>query len=282
MAKIKKARGIFGNFTNLLFLIAMAMIFAMPFIFLISRSLMAMDELLRFPPLFFPRNPTLQNFTDLANMMADSWVPYSRYIFNTLFVTVAGTFGHIMVASLAAYVLAKHHFPGQKLFFNIIILALMFAPQVTQIPNYLIMSKIGLIDTYGALILPAIGLPVGLFLMKQFMEQLPDSVLESAKIDGASELRTFVVIAMPMVKPAWLTLMIISVQQLWNLDGRTFIFTEKLKMLPVAFQQIGMAGIARTGVNSVTVILMLSIPVLVFLFNQSKMIETMASSGLKE
>lgn len=282
MAKIKKARGVFGNFTNMLFLIVMAVIFAMPFVFLISRSMMAMDELLRFPPLFFPRNPTIQNFTDLANLMADSWVPYSRYIFNTFFVTVAGTFGHIMVASLAAYVLAKHKFPGQKLFFNIIILALMFAPQVTQIPNYLIMSKIGLIDTYGALILPAIGLPVGLFLMKQFMEQLPDSVLESAKIDGASELRTFVTIAMPMVKPAWLTLMIISVQQLWNLDGRTFIFTEKLKMLPVAFQQIGMAGIARTGVNSVTVILMLSIPVLVFLFNQSKMIETMATSGLKE
>lgn len=280
--KKNQARGLFGNFINIFFLLVMSVVFALPIIFMISRSFMSIDELFLIPPLVFSRNPSMQNYLDLINIMNNTWVPFSRYIFNTVFVTSVGTFLHIIVASLAAYVLAKHKFPGSKLFFAIIIMALMFAQQVTMIPNYLIMSKLGFIDTFLSLIVPAIGLPLGLFLMKQFMEQIPNSLLESAKIDGANELRVFFQIAMPMVKPAWLTLMIISVQQLWNLDGRNFIFTEQLKMLPTAFQQINLGGIARTGVSAVTGVFMLGVPVVIFIFNQRRMIETMAKSGLKE
>ncbi|MBN2510064.1 MAG: carbohydrate ABC transporter permease [Spirochaetales bacterium] len=278
----KHARGVFGNLSNLVFLLLMAGIFMFPLVFIIARAFMPLDELLRFPPLFFPRNPTFQNFVDLANLMAGSWVPFGRYIFNTVFITVVGSFGHIMVASLAAYVLAKHKFPGATAMFTIVIFSLMFAPQVTMIPNYLILTRLRFIDTYWALIIPAFALPIGLFLMKQFMEQLHDSLLESAKIDGANELTIFMVIAMPMVKPAWLTLMIISVQQMWNMDGRSYIFTEQYKMLPIAFQQIVQGGIARTGPAAVNVLVMLIVPLTVFLINQARMVETMATSGLKE
>jgi len=276
------ARSIIGNIISFSFLLLMSSVFALPIVFMISRSFMPLDELFRIPPLVFSRNPTIQNYIDLVNIMNNSWVPFSRYIFNTVFVTAAGTFFHIIIASLAAYVLAKHKFPGANLFFTIVILALMFAPQVTMIPNYLIMAKLGFIDTHLSLIIPAIGLPLGLFLMKQFMEQIPVALLESARIDGAGEINIFFRIAMPMVKPAWLTLMIISVQQLWNLDGRNFIFSEQLKMLPIAFQQIALGGVARAGVGAVTGIFMLAVPVTVFVLNQSKMIQTMATSGIKE
>jgi ABC-type glycerol-3-phosphate transport system permease component len=282
MRKRKPNRGVFGSFLNIFFLSTMALIFILPIIFMISRALMPLDELFLVPPRFIVRNPTLENFRDLANLMANSWVPFVRYIFNTVLITVVGTVGHVFIASLAAYVLAKHHFPGRNVFFSIVILSLMFAPQVTMIPNYLIMSKIRFVDTYLSLIVPAFAFPLGLFLMKQFMEQIPDSLLESAKIDGAGEIRVFLSIAMPSVRPAWLTLIIISVQQLWNLDGRNFIFTEELKTLPLAFQQIALAGIARAGVGSVVVLVMLAVPVVVFVLNQSRMIETMAASGIKE
>jgi ABC-type glycerol-3-phosphate transport system permease component len=282
MSRRKPNRGIFGNFLNVFFLAMMALIFVLPLVFMISRALMPLDEIFLVPPRFFVRNPTLQNFRDLGNLMANSWVPYVRYIFNTVLITVAGTVGHVFIASLAAYVLAKHKFPGRNAFFTVVILSLMFAPQVTMIPNYLIMSRIGFVDTYLSLIVPAFAFPLGLFLMKQFMEQIHDSLLESAKIDGAGEIRIFLQIAMPSVKPAWLTLIIISVQQLWNLDGRNFIFSEELKTLPLAFQQIALAGIARAGVGSVVVLVMLAVPVVVFVLNQSRMIETMAASGIKE
>lgn len=282
MSRLKPNRGIFGNFLNVFFLVAMAVVFVLPLVFMVSRALMPLDEIFLVPPRFFVRNPTLQNFRDLGNLMANSWVPYVRYIFNTVLITVVGTVGHVFIASLAAFVLAKHKFPGRNAFFTVVIFSLMFAPQVTMIPNYLIMSKIGFVDTYLSLIVPAFAFPLGLFLMKQFMEQIHDSLLDSAKIDGAGEIRTFLQIAMPTVRPAWLTLIIISVQQLWNLDGRNFIFSEELKTLPLAFQQIALAGIARAGVGSVVVLVMLAVPVIVFVLNQSRMIETMAASGIKE
>lgn len=140
--------------------------------------------------------------------MGKSWVTFSRYIFNTVFITVVGTFGHLIIASMGAFVLAKYDFPGSKLFFNIVVTALMFNGYVTAIPNYLIISKLGWIDTYWAIIIPAFAAPMGLFLMKQFMEGIPMSLVEAAKIDGASQWRIFINIVMPNVKPAWLTLII--------------------------------------------------------------------------
>ena len=231
---------------------------------------------------FLVKNPTLTNFHDVFVLMSQSWVPFSRYIFNTVFITVVGTFGHLFVASLCAYALAKHNFPGQKVIFWVIVTALMFSTQVTAIPNYLIMSKAGFLDSYISLILPAIAKPLGLFLMKQFMEQIPSSLLEAARIDGASEVTTFWRIAMPQVKPAWLTLIIFCFQDLWNLQGSNYIYTEQLKTLPYALSQISAAGISRAGATAAVSVIMMIVPIVIFVVSQSNIIETMASSGIKE
>lgn len=264
----------------LLFLIALAMVF--PLVFAVSSALKPLDELFLFPPKVFAQNPTMDNFQDLFVTMGKSWVTFSRYIFNTVFITVVGTAGHLIIASMGAFVLAKYEFPGSKLFFSIVVTALMFNGYVTAIPNYLIISKLGWIDTYWAIIVPAFAAPMGLFLMKQFMEGLPMSLVEAAMIDGASRWKIFNQIIMPNVKPAWLTLIIFSVQNLWNNKAATFIYSEEKKTLVYALQQIQSGGIARTGQAAAVTVVVMVVPILIFVLSESQILETMASSGLKD
>lgn len=264
----------------LLFLIALAMVF--PLVFAVSSALKPLDELFLFPPKVFAQNPTMDNFQDLFVTMGKSWVTFSRYIFNTVFITVVGTAGHLIIASMGAFVLAKYEFPGSKLFFSIVVTALMFNGYVTAIPNYLIISKLGWIDTYWAIIVPAFAAPMGLFLMKQFMEGLPMSLVEAAMIDGASRWKIFIQIIMPNVKPAWLTLIIFSVQNLWNNKAATFIYSEEKKTLVYALQQIQSGGIARTGQAAAVTGVVMVVPILIFVLSESQILETMASSGLKD
>ncbi|WP_020620507.1 carbohydrate ABC transporter permease [Paenibacillus daejeonensis] len=255
---------------------------AIPLIYVINNAFKPLDELFIFPPKLFVRNPTFENFGDLLQVMKGSWVPFSRYIFNTFFITAAGTAGHILLASAAAYPLAKHKFRGHKVLFTIIVLSLMFSPHVTAIPNYMIMSSIGWIDSYKALIIPAFAFPLGLYLMKQFMEQIPDALLEAAKIDGASEYRIFWQIVMPLVKPAWLTLLILMMQMLWGADGGSFIYSEQLKTMHFAMGQIIQGGIARAGAGAAVAVVVMIVPIVTFLLSQSSVIQTMASSGMKD
>ena len=264
----------------LLFLIALAMVF--PLVFAVSSALKPLDELFLFPPKVFAQNPTMDNFQDLFVTMGKSWVTFSRYIFNTVFITVVGTAGHLIIASMGAFVLAKYEFPGSKMFFSIVVTALMFNGYVTAIPNYLIISKLGWIDTYWAIIVPAFAAPMGLFLMKQFMEGLPMSLVEAAMIDGASRWKIFIQIIMPNVKPAWLTLIIFSVQNLWNNKAATFIYSEEKKTLVYALQQIQSGGIARTGQAAAVTVVVMVVPILIFVLSESQILETMASSGLKD
>jgi ABC-type glycerol-3-phosphate transport system permease component len=264
----------------MLFLVAIAMVF--PLVFAVSSSLKPLDELFLFPPKVFAQNPTLDNFQDLFVTMGKSWVTFSRYIFNTVFITAAGTAGHLIIASLGAFVLSKYEFPGSKLFFTIVVTALMFNGYVTAIPNYLIISKLGWIDTYWAVIIPAFAAPMGLFLMKQFMEGIPMSLIEAAMIDGAGLGKIFLQIVMPNVKPAWLTLIIFSVQSLWNNKAATFIYSEEEKTLVYALQQIQSGGIARTGQAAAVTVVVMIVPITIFILSESRILETMASSGLKE
>lgn len=264
----------------MLFLVAIAMVF--PLVFAVSSSLKPLDELFLFPPKVFAQNPTLDNFQDLFVTMGKSWVTFSRYIFNTVFITAAGTAGHLIIASLGAFVLSKYEFPGSKLFFTIVVTALMFNGYVTAIPNYLIISKLGWIDTYWAVIIPAFAAPMGLFLMKQFMEGIPMSLIEAAMIDGAGLGKIFLQIVMPNVKPAWLTLIIFSVQSLWNNKAATFIYSEQKKTLVYTLQQIQSGGIARTGQAAAVTVVVMIVPITIFILSESRILETMASSGLKE
>ena len=271
--------GDLGIYT-LLTIIAVAMAF--PLVFSVAMSLKPLDELFRFPPKVFPDHPTFDNFSDLIVTMGQSWVPFSRYLINTVFITFVGTFGHVLIASMAAFVLAKYDFPGGKTFFKIVVTALMFTGYVTGIPNFVIMSKIGIIDTYFAVILPAFAAPIGLFLMKQFMESLPNSLIEAAHLDGAGESRIFWSIVMPNVKPAWLTISIFSVQSLWNTNAATVIRTESKKTLVYALQQIQAGGIARTGQAAAVTVVVMLVPITIFILFQGQIVETMSSSGLKD
>ena len=275
-------RSFSGDVTLFLVLFLMGLVMVLPIVLAVSNALKPLDELFVFPPRFIVRHPTLENFVDVFRIMSDSWIPFSRYIFNTVSITVLGTGGHLIIASMCAYALSKHKFPGRNIIFAIITTALMFSGQVTAIPNYLIISKIGWIDSHVAIIIPALAKPLGLFLMKQFMEQIPDTLLEAARIDGASEIHTFFRIAMPQVKSAWLTLIIFSFQDLWNAQGSNYIYSEELKTLPYALSQIAAGGIARAGATAAVTVIMMIVPIAIFIISQSNIIETMASSGIKE
>ena len=278
----KPNRSIIGDIALYLFLLMVAFIMAFPIIYAVNSALKPLDELFKFPPTVFAQHPTMDNFSDLFVTMGKSWVTFPRYAFNTVFITGVGTAGHLIIASMGAFVLAKYEFPGNQSFFKLVTVAMMFTGYVTQIPNYLILNKLGWIDTYWAIIIPAFASPMGLFLMKQFMEGLPSTLIEAAKIDGANEWRVFSKIVMPNVKPALMTMIIFSVQGLWNNKAATFIYSEEKKTLVYALQQIQAGGIARTGQGAAVLVVVMIIPILIFVFSESQILETMASSGLKE
>ena len=275
-----RSRG--GDVVNFLFLCAVGVFMALPLVYIIVNSFKPLDEIFMFPPRFFVRNPTMNNFSELYIVLADSWVPFSRYVFNTLFITATGTLFHVLFASMAAFALCKIDLPGKNVLFFIVVNSLMFTPAVTGVPNYMIMTNLRLTDTYASIILPAVGSSMGLFLMKQFMSTVPDALIEAAKIDGAQQMTIFWRVVMPQVKPAWLTLVIFCVQSLWNANGGVYIYTEHMKTLPYALSQIVGGGIARTGVASTVSLIMLVVPVCTFILTQSNIVETMASSGIKE
>lgn len=280
--KRKLNRSMAGN-TLLFVLMGICGVFmVLPLVMIINNALKPLDELYQFPPRIFVRNPTLENFSDLFVLMNDSWVPFSRYILNTFIITGSGMVGHVIVASLAAYPLAKHHFPGKDLLFSMVVLAMMFSWTVTQIPQYAIISWLGINNTYLALILPAFSFSMGLYLMKQFMEQLPDSLMESARIQGANEWQIFWRIVMPNVKPAWLTLAIFQFQSMWGNTGGLFLRDEQLKPLQYALQQITAGGVARAGAAAAVTFIIAAVPVTFFLICQSSILETMTTSGMKD
>lgn len=253
-----------------------------PLVYTVVSAFKPLSEIFIFPPRLTVDNPTLNNFYDLGTIIDGFDVPFSRYAFNTLLITGLGTAGTVLFGSMAAFPLAKYKFPGSKLMSNIIVYALMFNATVTAIPNYLIMSTLGMVDTYWAVILPAVGSTLGLYLMKNFMVQIPDSILEAAKIDGASEFQIYWKVIMPLCKPAWITLVILSFQQMWGTTGGIFIYSEELKPISYVLTQLVSGGIARTGVSSAVSLIMLIVPVTVFIISQSNVIETMATSGMKE
>ena len=273
-----------GGDAGITFLLTILGIFMfLPMIYVIMQSLKPLDELWMYPPKFVVMRPTFGNFKDLFTLMSDSWVPFSRYIFNTLLTSVGGTFGHLFIASMAAYALAKIKFPGGKMIFKTIQTSLMFNSTVTAITSFMLMSAFHMIDTYWAIIIPAWGSTLGLYLMKQFMDTgVHDTVLESARLDGASEIRTYWTIAMPMVKPAWLTLIVYSFKDLWNAGSSIYIYSEQFKSFNYAIGQITAGGIKRQGASAAATVLMMAVPILVFIITQSNIIETMGSSGMKD
>ena len=286
MHRIKKTkrvnRSTGGNILVFIMLVVLGGFMLLPVLYTVVQAFKPMEELFIFPPRFTVQNPTLKNFKLIGQLVDNLWVPFSRYTFNSVFVSAAGTAGNVVIASMAAYPLEKNDFPGKKFLFKIVTVALLFSGGVLGLAQYIIMAKLHMINTYWALILPSVATPMGLFLMKQFMEGISTSLLEAARIDGMNEFQIYWSIVMPNVKPAWLTMIIFAFQGMWSMTGGNFIYKEELKMLPTALAQIQSGGIARAGVAAAANLLMFIPPVIMFLVTQSSIMETMAHAGIKE
>jgi len=281
----KSYRSSWGNVLIVLFMAVIAFFMALPLIYTITTAFKPINELFMYPPRFFVKNPTLKNIKDLFATMSSSYIPFSRYLFNSLTVSIIGTAGHVIVVAMAAYAFAKHKFPGSKFLFSMVVFSLMFSGYVTGVPRFIIMSKIKILDSYSSLILPMMASSLGLYLLKQFMEQMiVDESLESARIDGAGEFRILWRIVMPNVKPGWLTLLLLSFKDSWGDIGSPslYIQTESLKTLPQALSYVQQGNtIARMGAGAANALLIMLPPILIFIITQSNVIETMKSSGMK-
>ncbi|HBM81127.1 MAG TPA: carbohydrate ABC transporter permease, partial [Clostridiaceae bacterium] len=275
----------FGKIIVYILMLLLVLFTALPLIYVINTAFKPLDELFLFPPRYFVRKPTTQNFHDLLLSLSSSTVPFSRYAFNSLFITVTVVFCTVIVSSMGAYGLVKHNPPGSKVLFTFIVGALMFSNHVTQIPRYMVVNYLGLINKYGALIIPNIAVAYNFFLMKQFIEQFPNELLESARIDGANEWAVFWKIAMPSLTPAWSTLVVFSFVSNWNdyFSPLIFITSQAMKTLPLALQTIAggpaAMSIGRAGAVSAATFLMTIPTIIIFTFMQSKVMETMMYSG---
>lgn len=279
---VKLSRSLGGTAAIAVFLIIVGVFMALPIVYSLVQSIKPFEEIFAYPPKFFVKNPTFDNYIQVYQLCQNLWVPLSRYVFNSLFISVFGTFVYVIIASAAAFPLSKHKFPGKALISAVIVWALLFRPEVTGVAQYMIISGLGMIDTYWSMLLPPLAGTFGVFLMMQFMETaIPESVLEAARIDGAGEYRIFYQIAMPSVKPAWLTLVIFTFQSFWNVTGVSYIYNESLKTLPSVLSNISSGGLARTGATSAVAVILLVPPIIIFIISQSSMTETMAHTGLK-
>ena len=225
---------------------------------------------------------------DFFNVLANTVVPFARYMYNTVLVVAIGSIGHIVLASLCAYPLAKYKFPGSK-FINqqLIVYSLMFNATVTMIPNFLTIAKSWIFGYTGSDHYSGFASTLGLYLMKNFMEQIPDSLLEAAQIDGAGYVRIHFKIVMPIVKPALVTAFIMVFQSFWTNTGDKFIYTEAKKGFAYMVSQLangkvnGM-GASYAGISAAAAVIMFAVPLIVFLIMQNNVVSTMATSGMKE
>lgn len=283
-AQVKRyTRSRFGNFMFFFFLFLFGAFSVLPLVYSIVTSFKPLDELLIFPPtLISVKRPTLENYLILPSLIESLEVPFTVYLFNTLFVTIVGTVLHVLASTAAAFVLSKTTIKHKNTIFMIIQLSLLFNAYTLSIPRYLIYSGMGIIDTLWAYILPAIPSSMGVFLMKQYMDgYVPNALIEAAKIDGADWFRTFFTIIMPMVKPCLLTLTLFSFRDMWSMVPQGTIFTEHLKTLPMVMSTVVSGGLARSGAAMANSVIMMIPPIIVYFISQGSLKESMSSAGIK-
>lgn len=275
-------RSHFGNFLVFLMLVCLGVFMGLPLYYNVIQSFKPVEELFIFPPRFYVVNPTGSHYSQLFQLVSDLTVPFSRYLFNSIFVSICSTGVGVLIGAMAAYPFAKKKFPGRNALWKLIMLTLLFSGGVTSLPAYIVKAKLGLINTYWVLILPSLASTLHMFLLRQFMLQIPDSLLDAAKLDGANDFVIFMNVIMPNVKPAWMTVMVLSFTDVWNNGSAGVIFREELKLLPTALSQIAAGGISRQGASAAAGVLLMIPPIVSFVLTQSKMLQTMAHSGIKD
>ena len=285
---VKKSKGkhingsLAGDISIFILLALLGIFMIFPLYYSIIQSFKPISELFVFPPKLYVISPTTENFSNLFKVAGNLWVPFSRYVFNSVFITVVITIMHVFVCCCCAYVLSKCRFPGYTVANQIIVTSLLFTSTATGIMQFVVMAKMGMINTYWALILPSVATPMGLYLMRQSMSTINDSIIDAAKVDGAGVFRTCWQVVIPNQKPAIATLIIFVFQGAWNVQGGALVYQENLKTLPTIMSQIAAAGIARQGIIYASAVVLMIPPLVIFLIAQSDVMETMANSGMKD
>ena len=268
-----------------LVLVPLALFMALPIVFIINHAFKPIDELFAFPPRFFVENPVFDNFVKLARQASAGGISISRYIFNSVIVTGSVVFLSMIISSMAAFALSKLRFRAKGILMEINNLAMMFVPVAVIIPRYLLVEKMGIINTYFAHILPLIALPVGMFLVKQFTDQVPDSLIEAAVVDGANYFTVYRKIILPMIKPAIATVAILAFQSVWNNTETSAMYTNKESMRTLTFYMNTLASntnaVAGQGIAAAASLSMFLPNLILFILCQSKVMNTMAHSGIK-
>jgi ABC-type glycerol-3-phosphate transport system permease component len=267
-------------------MLVMSAFMLLPIVYIFNHALKPYHELFVYPPTFLVREASLQNFSELFWVISNSTVPISRYLFNSVFISVVAVFTVTIASAMCAFPLSKHRFPGSGLIFSMIILMLMFAPEVVQIPRYLVVNELGLMNTYFGHILPLMAMPIGVFLLKQFIDQLPNTLLEAARIDGASEMTLFLKIVIPVCMPAVATVAILAFQNAWgNVETSSlFMQDDEMKNFPFFLSTLtsNLANnVARQGAAAAATLILFVPNLIIFVFLQGKVIATMAHSGIK-
>jgi len=266
-------------------LVPMALFMVLPVIYIVNQAFKPLDELFMFPPRFFVIKPTLKNFTDLLRASSTTGVPMSRYLFNSIIVTSVTVLANILVTASSAYVLSKKKFKLKNKLFALNQIALMFVPIAVAIPRYLIIKNVGLTDNFLAHIVPLLAMPIGLFLVKQFMDDIPDALIEAAKLDGANDFQILTKIVMPLVKPALATVGILTFQVVWNAteSSSLYISDETLKTFAFYLNTLTTSSntIAGAGMAAAAGLIMFLPNLIIFMLLQSKVMNTMTHSGIK-
>jgi ABC-type glycerol-3-phosphate transport system permease component len=269
-------------------LLPLVVIMLLPIVYIVSTAFKPLDELFAYPPRFVVLNPTFDNFTELFGRLSRSGIPVSRYLFNSITVTLVTVGASILVSTTAAYALSKKRFKLKQTLFTINTIALMFVPIAVAIPRFLVIERLNLMNTFLAHILPALALPVGLFLIKQFIDGIPDEVIEAAQVDGASDVWIYWRVILPMIRPAVATIAILTFQATWNNTEASTLYINSENLKTFAFYlttltstATGANTVAGQGVAAAAALIMFLPNLLVFIMLQSQVMSTMSHSGLK-
>ncbi len=283
--KINPSRFHRSQIRYLIILFPVALFMLLPLLYIFNHAFKPLEELFYYPPKFFVEQYTLQNFVRLFQVTGSSGIPMSRYLFNSIIVTVLVLAASVIVSTLAGYALSKLEFKGKKLLNEINTIALMFVGIAVTIPRYLVIEKLGLIDNFFIHVLPYLAVPVGLFLIKQFVDQIPNELIDAARVDGAKELQIYRLIILPLIRPAIATIVILSFQTVWNSSdtSTTYINNDSLKTFAFYMNTLtaNTNGVAGQGMAAAASLIMFVPNLVIFIIMQSKVMDTMAHSGIK-
>lgn len=275
-----------GQIKYFLILIPLAIVYALPIIYIFSTAFKPLTELFEYPPRFFVRKPTTENFRELISVLSSSTVPFGRYLINSVLTTIVVTVANVIISLYAGYTLAKKKFRYKKLINTINTMAMMFVPVAVTIPRFLVIKELGVLDTFWALVLPLLAMPVGLFLLVQFISTVPDALIEAARIDGANENYILFRIVAPMVKPAICTIAILAFQNAWNSTemSNLFVSNDWLRTFPYYISTLASNQgntVAGAGIVAAATLVLFIPNLIVFILMQSNVMNTMAHSGIK-